>query len=83
MKKAVTPVQTTTIALQSASTYAREHDFAKADTAFQDVAKQAYKNDLGVLEAEAWRMMSVYQQDNRRAMELLTRLKPWPMNRIR
>jgi tetratricopeptide (TPR) repeat protein len=73
MKKAVTPVQTATIALQSASTYAREHDFAKADAAFQDVAKQAHQNDLGVLEAEAWRMMSVYQQDNPRAMELLTR----------
>jgi tetratricopeptide (TPR) repeat protein len=73
MKKAVTPVQTTTIALQSASTYPREHDFAKADAAFQDVAKQAHQNDLGVLEAEAWRMMSVYQKDNSRAMELLTK----------
>jgi tetratricopeptide (TPR) repeat protein len=73
MKKAVTPVQTATIALQSASTYAREHDFAKADAAFQAVAKQAHQNDLGALEAEAWRMMSVYQQDNPRAMELLTR----------
>ena len=73
MKKAVTRVQTTTIALQSASTYAREQDFAKADSAFQAVTQQAHKDDLGVLEAEAWRMMSVYQKDNSRAMELLTK----------
>jgi tetratricopeptide (TPR) repeat protein len=73
MKKALTRVQATTIALQSASTYAREHDFAKADAAFQEVAKQAHKNDLGALEAEAWRMMSVYQKDNSKAMELLAK----------
>jgi tetratricopeptide (TPR) repeat protein len=73
MKKALTRVQATTIALQSASTYAREHDFAKADAAFQEIAKQAHKNDLGALEAEAWRMMSVYQKDNSRAMELLAK----------
>ena len=73
MKKAVTRVQATTIALQSASTYAREHDFARADAAFQEAAKQAHKNNLGGLEAEAWRMMSVYQKDNSRAMELLTK----------
>jgi tetratricopeptide (TPR) repeat protein len=73
MKKAATRVQATTIALQSASTYAREHDFAKADAAFQEVARQAHKNDLGALEAEAWRMMSVYQKDNSRAVELLAR----------
>jgi tetratricopeptide (TPR) repeat protein len=72
-QKAATRVQLTTIALQSASTYAREHDFAKADTAFQEVAKQAHESDLGALEAEAWRTMSVYQQDNTKAMKLLTK----------
>jgi tetratricopeptide (TPR) repeat protein len=71
--KATTRVQVTNIALQSASTYAREHDFAKADTAFQEVAKQAHENDLGALEAEAWRMMSVYKKDNAKAMKLLTK----------
>jgi tetratricopeptide (TPR) repeat protein len=73
LEKATTRVQGATIALQSASTYARERDFAKADAAFQDVAKQAHDNDLGALEAEAWRMMSVFQKDNAKAMKLLTR----------
>jgi tetratricopeptide (TPR) repeat protein len=73
LQKATTRVQSATIALQAASTYARERDFAKADAAFQEVAKQAHDNDLGALEAEAWRMMSVYQKDNAKALKLLTR----------
>jgi tetratricopeptide (TPR) repeat protein len=72
-EKATTRVQSVTFALQSAATYAREQDFVHADTAFQEAAEQAHGKDLGVLEAEAWRMMSVYQKDNARAMELLSR----------
>lgn len=73
MEKATTRVQSVTFALQSAATYAREQDFVHADAAFQAAAEQAHGKDLGVLEAEAWRMMSVYQKDNARAMELLSR----------
>lgn len=73
IQNATTRVEIVTFSLQSAATYAREQDFAKADAAFQDVAHQAHENDLGTLEAEAWRRMSVYQKDNRRATELLSK----------
>ncbi len=71
IEKATTRVESVTYTLQSAATYAREADFAKADTAFEAAAQLAHDKDLGVLEAEAWRMMSVYQKDNARAMALL------------
>lgn len=71
IQNATTRVEIATFSLQSAATYAREHDFPKADAAFQAVAQQAHEQDLGILEAEAWRRMSVYQKENARAMELL------------
>jgi tetratricopeptide (TPR) repeat protein len=71
IEKATTRVESVNFALQSAATFAREQDYAKADAAFQDAARLAHEKDLGVLEAEAWRRMSVYQKDNARAMELL------------
>jgi tetratricopeptide (TPR) repeat protein len=71
IQKATTRVDSVTFALQLAATYAREQDFAKADAAYQEVAQQAHNKDLGTLEAEAWRMMSVYQKENTRAMQLL------------
>jgi len=69
--KATTRVQSITFALQSASTYVREHDFNKANAAFQDAAQQAHSKDLGALEAEAYRRMSAYQKSNAKAMKLL------------
>jgi tetratricopeptide (TPR) repeat protein len=71
--KATTRVDSIHFALQSAATYAREQDFANADAAYQAAAQQAHKKDVGTLEAEAYRMMSVYQKDNTKAMELLKR----------
>ncbi len=71
--KATTRVQSVAFALQSAATYAREQDFKQADAAYQEAAQQAHAKNLGTLEAEAWRMMSVYQKDNARAMALLTK----------
>src|SRR5437763_13205021 len=44
--------------LNSAITYIRENNRSGADAAFHAVAKMAHENDLGVLEAEAYRMMS-------------------------
>ena len=73
IQRATTRVQSVTYALQSAATYAREQDFTQADAAFEEAAQQAHGKDLGTLEAEAWRMMSVYQKDNARAMELLAK----------
>ena len=71
IQKATTRVQSINFALQSAATYAREQDFARADAAFTEAAQQAHSKELGALEAEAWRRMSVYQKNNARAMELL------------
>jgi tetratricopeptide (TPR) repeat protein len=71
MQKATTRVENINFALQSAATYAREQNFTKADSAFLETAQQAHNKDLGTLEAEAYRRMSVYQKNNARAMELL------------
>ncbi|HEY6252565.1 MAG TPA: tetratricopeptide repeat protein, partial [Candidatus Angelobacter sp.] len=84
--QATTRVDSINFALQSAATYAREGDFANADVAYQAVAQQAHKKDVGTLEAEAYRMTSVYQKDNAKAMELLKRAEavlsePHPMSK--
>ncbi len=60
-----------TWSLNAAITYIRENDRSGADTAFHAVAKMAHENDLGVLEAEAYRMMSTYQTSIAAAMGLL------------
>ena len=73
LSKATTRVQSVTFALQSASTWAREKNFAKADAEFQQIAEDAHEKGLGNLEAEAWRMMSVYQTNNHKAMQLLSK----------
>lgn len=83
---AVTRVDSINFALQSAATYAREGDFANADAAYLAVAQLAHKKDVGTLEAEAYRMMSVYQKDNAKAMDLLKRAEtvmgePHPMSK--
>lgn len=71
--KATTRVQSISFALQSAATYVREQDFTSADSAYQAAATLARSKNLATLEAEAYRMMSVYQKDNKKAMELLKR----------
>lgn len=71
--KATTRVDSVSFALQSAATYVREQDFANADTAYEAAALLAHKRNVGTLEAEAYRMMSVYQKDNKKAMEVLKR----------
>jgi tetratricopeptide (TPR) repeat protein len=71
--KATTRVESVSFQLQSAATWVREHNFARADSEFQQTAEQAHARDLGGLEAEAWRMMSVYQTDNKKAMQLLNK----------
>ena len=84
--RATTRVESLSFALQSAATWAREGDFANADAAYLAVAQQAHKRDVGTLEAEAYRMMSVYQKDNAKAMELLKQAEavlsePHPMSK--
>ncbi|HWZ45019.1 MAG TPA: hypothetical protein VNW97_16210 [Candidatus Saccharimonadales bacterium] len=60
-------------ALQSATTYIRENDYARADDAFLNMARQAHENDLAVPEAEAYRIMASYQTNDASAMELLAK----------
>lgn len=69
--KATTRVEKINFALQAAATYAREGDFASADAAYLAAAREAHSKDVGSLEAEAYRMMSVYQKNNAKAMELM------------
>lgn len=57
--------------LNAAITYIREKDYDSANSAFRAVAAQAHRDDLGVSEAEAYRMMALYQTDGSEAMHLL------------
>lgn len=49
--------------LLSAMTYVREGNFAAADAAFRAVAASAHQNNIGLVEAEAWRSMALYSRD--------------------
>lgn len=71
IRKAPTKAQAMQWALQSAATYVREGNLEAADTAFRAAAQSAHEHDQGGLEAEAYRMMSLYQKDHAEAMELL------------
>lgn len=57
--------------LNAAVTYIREGKFSGADAAFRATAKQAHQDDLAIPEAEAYRMMAMYQVDGNTAMQLL------------
>ena len=51
-------------ALQSATTWARENNLAEADRAFAAVAEKAHAMGFDLMEAQAHRMMSLYQTDD-------------------
>jgi tetratricopeptide (TPR) repeat protein len=68
-----TKVQAVLWSLQSAATYIREGNLSGADTAFQNAAQQAHKNDFGNLEAEAYRSMAMYQKDPAVTTKLLAK----------
>lgn len=70
--RATTRVQRVSYSLQRAATWAREQNFAKADAEYQRIAQAAHERGLGNLEAEAWRRMSVYQTDSRKATQMLS-----------
>jgi tetratricopeptide (TPR) repeat protein len=71
VQHAFTKSEAATWSLNSAITYIREKNHSGADAAFLAVAKMAHENGLGVLEAEAYRMMSTYQMSSAAAMDLL------------
>jgi tetratricopeptide (TPR) repeat protein len=58
-------------ALQSAITYVREKKQGKATSALNSVAKQAHDAHLSVPEAEAFRIMALYERDDALAFKYL------------
>jgi tetratricopeptide (TPR) repeat protein len=71
IQKAPNKAQATQWMMQSAATYVREGNFSAADMAFREAARLAHDRNLGGLEAEAYRMMSLYQKDHAKAIDLL------------
>src|SRR5947209_5481413 len=61
--------------LRWAATYLREKRFSDADVAFQAAAKMAHENSVGALEAEAYRIMALYQQNEAAASRWLQKAK--------
>lgn len=58
-------------ALQEATTWARENNFAEADKAFAAVAEKAHAAGFDLTAAQAHRMMSLYQPDDATALQHL------------
>lgn len=71
MPKAPNKILSAQWSLQMAITWVREGDYAGADKAFSALAAQAHQDELGNIEAEAYRSMALYQKDHRVAMQLL------------
>jgi tetratricopeptide (TPR) repeat protein len=57
--------------LQSPITYVWEKNYRAADEAFKTTAKWAHEHDLGFAEAQAYRMMAMYQEDDGVALKHL------------
>jgi tetratricopeptide (TPR) repeat protein len=58
-------------ALQNATTWARANNFSEADKAFDAVAAKAHAAGFDLTEAQAHRMMSLYQTDDGEALKHL------------
>ncbi|MGH9501729.1 MAG: tetratricopeptide repeat protein [Terriglobales bacterium] len=71
IEKAHTDADRLAYALQSATTWAREKNFAQADIAFAAVAETAHASGFDLFEAQAHRMMSLYQADDAEALKQL------------
>ena len=59
--------------LQYPITYVREKNYRAADQAFDSAAQWAHEHDLGFAEAQALRMMAMYQEDDGVALKHLDR----------
>ncbi|MBZ5510715.1 MAG: tetratricopeptide repeat protein [Acidobacteriia bacterium] len=59
--------------LQYPITYVWEKDYRAADQAFESAAQWAHVHDLGFAEAQAYRMMAMYQEDDSVALKHLER----------
>ena len=57
--------------MQSATTWLRENNYKQADRAFKEVARHAHLDGLGVPEAEAHRLMGMYEPDYKLSLKHL------------
>jgi tetratricopeptide (TPR) repeat protein len=71
MQNAYTASDRLAYALQSATTWARENNFAEADKQFAAVAGKAHALGFDLTEAQAHRMMSLYQTNDAEALKQL------------
>jgi tetratricopeptide (TPR) repeat protein len=71
IQNAYTSADRLSYSLQSATTWARENNLAEADKTFDAVADKAHATGFGLIEAEAHRMMSLYQPDDAEALKHL------------
>jgi tetratricopeptide (TPR) repeat protein len=71
IQNAYTAADRLSYALQSATTWARENNFAEADKAFAAAAEKAHATGFDLTEAQAHRMMSLYQTDDAEALKHL------------
>ena len=68
---AITQTDRLDYSLQKSSTWAREGNFADADKAFIAVAEKAHASGFDLEEAQAYRMMSLYQTEDSAALKYL------------
>ena len=71
IENAYTAADRVAYALQTATTWVRENNFAEADKAFAAVAEKAHALGFDLKEAQAHRMMSLYQTDDAEALKHL------------
>ncbi len=71
IQNAYTAADRVAYALQTATTWVRENNFAEADKAFAAVAEKAHTLGFDLTEAQAHRMMSLYQSDDAEALKHL------------
>jgi tetratricopeptide (TPR) repeat protein len=71
IQNAYTAADRVAYALQTATTWVRENNFAEADKAFAAVAEKAHALGFDLTEAQAHRMVSLYQTDDAEALKHL------------
>jgi len=73
MKNAETPADRLDYGLQKAATWTREGNFSEADKAFEEVAYNGHALGIHLEEAQAHRIMSLYQTDDSIALQHLAK----------
>lgn len=73
IQHASSPAAAISRTMDSAVTWIRQNNFAKANAMFQEAAQRAHENNLAELESAAFRMMSLYEKDAAARQELLNR----------